>query len=94
MGKKTVNVDYLVTNKKYEVEIETDKKVKDLKEKIEKLLNVKLINKLLIQKKGKRAPTNLNDEEQTIEDARIHNGDKITIAKTDVLGGYFLKNII
>ena len=31
--------------------------------------------------------TKINEENQTIEDARIHNNDRITIAKTDVLGG-------
>jgi phage antirepressor YoqD-like protein len=84
---KTVIVKYLVTNQEIEVEIETNKKVSDLKAKIESLFNIKLKNKLMIQKKSKRKPTNLEDENQTIEEAHIHNNDKITIAKTDVSGG-------
>ncbi len=91
MATKTVSVKYLVTNQTIDITIEINKKVKDLKAKIEEFFKIKLINKLMIQRKGKRKPTNLNDEEQTIEDARVHNGDKITIAKTDVLGGK-LKN--
>ena len=84
---KTVSVKYLGTGQIIDVTIETHKTVGDLKAKIENLFDIKLINKLMIQKKGKRKPTNLNDEKQTIEDARIHNNDRITIAKTDVLGG-------
>lgn len=87
MSIKTVSVKYLVTNKYYDLSIGTEKKVKDLKKKIEELLNIKLINKLMIKHKQKRNQTSLYDEEQTIEDARIHNGDIITIAKSDVLGG-------
>ncbi len=84
---KTVSVKYLVTNQIIDIDIEINKKVKDLKAKIEELFKIKLINKLMIQRKGKRKPTNLNEEDITIKEARIHNGDKITIAKTDVLGG-------
>ena len=88
---KTVSVKYLVTNQMIEITIDIKKKVIDLKAKIEELFKIKLINKLMIQRKGQRKQTNLNDENQTIEDARVHNGDKITIAKTDVLGGKFKK---
>lgn len=85
--KKTVVVKYLVTNQPYDVEIEIDKRVSDLKKKIEDLLGIKLINKLMIKHKQQRNQKSLEDENKTIEDARIHNGDIITIAKTDVLGG-------
>jgi len=88
---KTVSVKYLVTNQIIDITIDIKKQVKDLKAKIEELFKIKLINKLMIQRRGKRLPTSLNDENQTIEDARVHNGDKITIAKTDVLGGKFKK---
>ena len=88
---KTVSVKYLVTNQIIDITIDIKKKVIDLKAKIEELFKIKLINKLMIQRKGQRKQTNLNDENQTIEDARVHNGDKITIAKTDVLGGKFKK---
>lgn len=84
---KTVTVHYLVTSKYYDVTIETTKQVKDLKKKIENLLSIKLINKLMIKHKQKRNQTCLSDENITIEAARVHNGDIITIAKTDVLGG-------
>lgn len=88
---KTVSVKYLVTNQVVDIKIDIKKTVKDLKDEIEKFFKIKLVNKLMIQRKTKRKQTNLNDENQTIEDARIHNGDKITIAKTDVLGGKFKK---
>lgn len=84
---KTVIVKYLVTGQEIEVEIETNKKVSDLKAKIEDLFKIKLKNKLMIQKKNRRKQTNLEDENQTIEEAHIHNSDRITIAKTDVVGG-------
>lgn len=84
---KRVTVHYLVTSKYYDVEIEIKKYVKDLKKKIEDLLGIKIINKLMIKHKQKRNQTCLHDENATIEAARIHNGDIITIAKTDVLGG-------
>ena len=41
----------------------------------------------MIKHKQKRNQRALEDENQTIDDARIHNGDIITIAKTDVVGG-------
>jgi phage antirepressor YoqD-like protein len=87
METKTISAKYLVTNKIIDIEIGIDKKVKDLKKKIEELFEIKLANRLMIQKKGKRTQTSLNDEEMTIEEARIKDGDKITIAKTDVVGG-------
>jgi hypothetical protein len=82
---KTVVVKYLGTGQTIEVDIETNKTVRDLKAKIEDLFKIKLINKLMIQKKGKRKPTNLEDEGLTIEDARILNGECITIKKEDVM---------
>lgn len=87
METKTIIAKYLVTNKIIDIEIGIDKKVKDLKKKIEELFKIELANKLMIQKKGKRTQTSLNDEEMTIEEARIKDGDRITIAKTDVVGG-------
>lgn len=88
---KTVFVHYLVRNQRIDITIDIKKTVKDLKDEIEKFFNIKLINNLMIRRKTKRIPTNLNDENQTIEDARIKNGDKIIISKTDVLGGKFKK---
>jgi len=88
---KTVLVHYLVRNQRIEITIDINKKVKDLKAKIEEFFKIKLINKLMIKHKKCRTQTNLHDEDQTIEDARVHNGDIITIAKTDVLGGKFKK---
>ena len=88
---KTVSVQYLVTNQIIDITIDIKKTVKDLKDEIEKFFKIKLINKLMIKHVHKRSPTNLNDENQTIKDARIRNGDIILIAKTDVLGGKFKK---
>lgn len=87
METKTISARYLVTNQIIDIEIGIDKKVEDLKKKIEELFNIKLANKLMIQKHGKRTQASLNDEKMTIKEARIKDGDRITIAKTDVVGG-------
>ena len=83
---KTVFVEYLVTGQIIEITIGINKKVKDLKAKIEEFFKIKLINKLMIKHKGKKRPTNLNDEELTIKEARVYTGDQIIIAKPDLLG--------
>ena len=44
----------------------------------------------MIKHKQKRNQTSLNDESQTVKDARIKNGDVITIGKSDVYGGKIL----
>ena len=56
---KTVEVKYLVTGETIYIEIDINKKVKDLKEKIENLFKIKILNKLMIQHKKKKNPTNL-----------------------------------
>ena len=78
---KTVEVKYLVTGETIYIEIDINKKVKDLKEKIENLFKIKILNKLMIQHKNKKNPTNLSDENQTIQEAHIHNNDVIRIGK-------------
>ena len=76
---KTVYVKYLVNNMVYEINYKVEEKVKDLKAKIENLLGIKLKNKLMFKHKTSNHITNLNDEDQSIKEARIKNGDLIII---------------
>lgn len=89
---KTIYVKYLVTNKDYDITVQPEEKVKDLKSKIESLLSIKLKNKLMIKHKNRPTPTNLNNEEETIKEAKIKNGDLIIIGKNDVAGGKKMPN--
>ena len=84
--KKSITVRDLETNKEIDIEIFINQIIKELKEKIEKLFNRKIVNKLMIQHKFKRYPHSLNNEELTILEARIKNGDIITIAEYAILG--------
>jgi hypothetical protein len=76
---KTVTVKDLSKNESFEIEIATDKKVKELKQKIEVLINRKILHRLMIKKIGKRSCSSITDEELTIKEARIFNGDIIVI---------------
>ena len=84
--KKSITVRDLETNKEIDIEIFINQTIKELKVKIEKLINRKILTRLMLQQKGRRTPHKLNDEDLTISEARIHNGDIITITKTEILG--------
>ncbi len=84
---KTIYVKYLVNGKDYEVIVYDNEKVIDLKKKIERLLGVTLVNKLMIKHCGKRKQQSLSDENITISEARVKSNDVITIGKSDVKGG-------
>ena len=84
---KTIYVKYLVTGKEDEVTVSDTETVSNLKKKIEDLLGVTLVNKLMIKHKGKRNQQSLSDEALTISEARVKNNDTITIGKSDVKGG-------
>ena len=83
----TIFVKYLLTGQEYEISIDVSKKVKDLKKEIEELISRKIMNKLMVKRKTKRSMTNLNDENASLKECRIQNGDMIIVVKTNVLGG-------
>ena len=84
---KTIYVKYLVTGNEYEVKVNDNETVSNLKKRIEDLLKVQLVNKLMIKHCGKRNQQSLSDESLTISNARIKTNDVITIGKSDVKGG-------
>lgn len=84
---KTIYFKHLVDNREYELMVGEGETVKNIKSKIEQKLNITIKNKLMIKHKGKRNFTSLEDENKTVSEAHIKNGDIIQIAKTDVVGG-------
>lgn len=88
MEAKTIYIKYLVEgNDDKPLEVYPNEKISEVKKKIETMLNIKITNKLMIKHKQKRNQTSLNDENLTVKEAHIKNGDVITIGKTDVYGG-------
>ena len=90
---KTIYVKYLVTGIEHELTVYDTETVSDLKKKIERLLGVTLVNKLMIKHKGKRNQQSLSDETLTIFAAHVKNNDTITIGKSDVKGGNVFSKI-
>jgi len=84
---KKIYVKYLVTGEEKELIVETTEKIFQIKQKIEKMFEIKISNKLMIKHKHKRNQTSLNDENLTAKEAHIKDNDIITIGKTDVFGG-------
>ena len=84
---KTIYVKYLLTGEEKELEVKTDEKIIEIKKRIENMLGITIINKLMIKHKQKRNQTGLYDENLTVKQAHIKNSDVITIGKSDVLGG-------
>ena len=88
MAAKTIYIKYLVEgNEDKPLDVYPNEKISDVKRKIEELLGIKIVNKLMIKHKHKRNHTSLNDENLTVKEAHIKYGDTITIGKTDVHGG-------
>lgn len=88
MEPKTIYIKYLVQgNEEKPLVVNPNEKISEVKKKIENMLNIKIVNKLMIKHKQKRNQTSLNDENLTVKEAHIKNGDVITIGKTDVYGG-------
>lgn len=83
----TIHVKYLVSNEDFDLEVEKSIKVCDLKKLIENKLNISYENKLLIKHKYRPASSLLNDENLTLFESHIKNGDIIIIGKADVVGG-------
>ena len=88
MEPKTIYIRYLVEgNEDKPLEVYPNEKISEIKKKIQEMLNIKITNKLMIKHKQKRNQTSLENENLTVKEAHIKNGDTITIGKTDVFGG-------
>lgn len=79
METKIIYVFDLLSCRKFDVEIEINETIRELKEKIEKKLNRKIESKLKILTIGRRKERILENEELTVKEARIHDGDRINI---------------
>ena len=90
MEPKNISVKNLINSKEIDLEVFPNETISDIKKKIENIIRRKRVNTLMIKHKQKRNQTSLNDESQTVKDARIKNGDVITIGKSDVYGGKIL----
>ncbi len=85
---KTIYINYLPDVKKnFELEVERSIKVYELKKKIENKLGIAIHNHLILKKAHRRNQISLNDENLTLDECHIKNGDIIIIGKTDVKGG-------
>ena len=84
--KKTLNIHYYLDENDYELTIDNNKTIAELKKAIEKLLNIEIKN-LLKVKKGRRGLKLLDDEKKTIKQYKLHNEDSIPISMEDVNGG-------
>ena len=73
--------------KNFELEVERSIKVYELKKKIENKLGFVIHSHLMLKKAHRRNSISLNDENLTLDECHIKNGDIIIIGKTDVKGG-------
>lgn len=89
---KNIYIKDLSNDKEYELNVEEELKISELKKKIENLIGRKIDNKLTIKKNKRPNPTSLSDETQTVKTAHIKNGDTIIVGKAPAKGGLF--NII
>lgn len=84
---KNIYVKDLSNDKEYELTVEEGLKISDLKKKIETLIGRKIENKLTIKKNLRPNPISLSDENQTVKEAHIKNGDTIIVGKAPAKGG-------
>ena len=85
---KTIYIKNLVDVKKdFELEVERSIKVYELKKKIENKLGFVIHSHLMLKKVHRPNSISLNDENLTLDECHIKNGDIIIIGKTDVKGG-------
>ena len=87
VGLITIFVRDLSIDQEYEISIDVSKKVKDLKKEIEELINRNIINKLMVKRKMRSNKTSLNDENASLKECHLHNGDVIFIGISNVCGG-------
>lgn len=81
---KIIYIKYLVDVKKnFELEVESSIKVYELKKKIENKLGISIPIHLMLKHVQKRNSISLNDENLTLDESHIKNGDEIIICKPD-----------
>ena len=78
---KNIYVKDLSNDKEYELKVEEGLKISELKKKIETLIGRNIDNKLTIKKNLRLNTTSLSDENQTVKQAYIKNGDTIIVGK-------------
>ena len=83
----TIYIKYLVTGEIFVLDVEKSIKVYELKKKIENILGIRLINKLMIKNVWRRNAISLSDENLTLKESHIKNDDTIIIGKSDNKGG-------
>jgi hypothetical protein len=84
---KNIYVKDLSNDKEYELKVEEGLKISELKKKIETLIGRNIDNKLTIKKNLRLNTTSLSDENQTVKQAYIKNGDTIIVGKAPARGG-------
>ncbi len=84
---KNIYVKDLSNDKEYELKVEEGLRISELKKRIQELIGRNIVNKLMIKKKLRPTPTNLDDENLTVKEAKIKNGDTIIIGKAPAKGG-------
>ena len=85
---KTIYIKYpLDVKKNFELEVESSIKDYELKKKIENKLGITIHNHLKLKKAHGRNSISLTDENRTLDECRIKNGDEIIIDITHNRGG-------
>ena len=81
MSNKTIFIKDIVNNTQYELSVNVNLKISELKIKIENTIGRKIMNKLCIKHKHRKVLTQLLDENLTISEAHIKNEDIIILGK-------------
>ena len=87
---KTIYIKDLTNDNDYELTVEDNITISQLKVLIGNKIGRQIQNKLMIKKNHRNNPTSLNDENLTVKKAHIKNGDTIIVGKVQVQGGLLL----
>jgi len=87
---KTIYIKDLTNDNDYELTVEDNITISQLKVLIGNKIGRQIQNKLMIKKNHRNNPTSLNDETLTVKKAHIKNGDTIIVGKVQVQGGLLL----
>ena len=86
---KTIRIEYLPTNRKFDVTIKNNNKISELITKIQDKIGggITLVNLMIKPPIGRNSRPLPTDGELTIYDAKIRDLSTITIGKDNVIGG-------
>lgn len=86
---KTIRIEYLPTNRKFDVPIKNNNKISELITKIQDKIGggITLVNLMIKPSTSRNSRPLPTDGELTIYDAKINNYSTITIGKDNVIGG-------